>query len=595
MTIIALGIAESVLHRLATIPDLTVIARTSSFVFRNRPADARDIGQVLDARYLVEGSVQHLGARLRVTAQLIDATTGSHLWSLRFDRTLDDIFTVEDEIAQSVADALQVSLDKPKHPYARFGIEAYVSYLQGQALLATRRNNDVERAIEYFWRAVEIAPDFAAGHAALAQAIWQAALNAQTAGMGELNRVRTAHQRTLLMSSARDVQAALDRALELDDTLAEAYILRGDLKVWDDPAGAEADYRRGLSLRPNFSYGHLRLSVLLYDLEGREEETLAEVDRAILLDPLMPQAYYIKGRYELFTETDEGGVATEGEEYLQQALLRAPDYHPALLYVGVTRWHQGRFADAVMLAERAVAVDPRAEWMRRPLAEMYLDLGEIHAARNVLLEAPATVPPIQWLTVCLYERKPVQAAELLSADPAPVGFIDADTAAYVLRDASLATGDLEEGRTELLDREARSTRIAPYVMMAVSHLSSVVGDREASERQARRLLEANYGFYGVNRRALTVPKAAALTLLGEHDAAIKLLQKDFRLGFRWRWWYAFDREPAFDPLRADPRFRALAARAHAHADAERERLSQMRDRGQVPSRASGNPSGPKGC
>ena len=97
---VAFGVAESVLHRLASIPDLTLIARTSSFSVGERPADIQEIGRKLNARYLVEGSVQRSGERLRATAQLIDATTGGHLWSLRFDRTVDDIFAVEDEIRE---------------------------------------------------------------------------------------------------------------------------------------------------------------------------------------------------------------------------------------------------------------------------------------------------------------------------------------------------------------------------------------------------------------------------------------------------------------------------------------------------------------
>lgn len=594
---IALGMAESVLHRLANIPNLTVIARTSSFVFRDGATDARDIGRALNARYLLEGSLQHSGERVRVTAQLIDATTGGHVWSVRFDRTLADIFSVEDEIAQSVAQALQVSLEQPEHPYARFGIDAYLSYLQGQVLLATHRNDDAERAIDHFKRAIEIAPNFAAGHAALADAMWQVLLNVQTAGMGELHRARTARQHQLLEAGVREVQPVLERALELDDKLAEAYILRADLKnVMDDPVGAEADYRKGLTLRPNYGKGHLHLGILLYGLVGRDEETWAEIDRAILLDPLMPRAYYVKGHAEMFTETEEGGTAVKGERYVQQALARAPDYHPALLLLGRIRWYQGRFAEAAMLAERALAVDPRVEWTRRVLAEIYLDMGELDASRSVLLEAPATVPPIYWLATCLYEQKPERAAELLRADPARDGFIDADTSAYVLRDAATASGHLEQGRTELLKRwpepYGRQTAPQPYALMTVAHLNFVLGDRAESERNARRLLEADYWH---PRRLLTVPKAAALTLLGEYDAAIALLEEDARVRFGWRWWYAFDREPVFEPLRADPRFQALATKAHAHADAERQRLRTMRERGQVPTRVANGTPGPQGC
>ncbi len=591
----AFGVAESVLHRLANVPNLTVIARTSSFVFRDRATDAREIGRTLNARYLLEGSLQQSDERVRVTAQLIDATTGGHVWSVRFDRTITDIFSVEDDIAQGVAQALQVSLEEPEHPYARFGIDAYLAYLQGQALIATRRNDDAERAIEHFRRAVEIAPNFGAGHAALADAMWQVSLNAQTAGMGELHRARTDREYQLLATAAREVQPVLERALELDDTLAEAYILRADLKtVMDDPAAAEADYRKGLSLRPNYSKGHLHFSIFLWS-HGSEEETLAELDRAILVDPLAPRGYYVKGHAEVFTPAEEGGTAVTGEKYVQQALVHAPDYHPALLLLGRIRWYQGRFAEAAMLAERALAVDPRMAWTRRVLAEIYLDIGELDASRSVLLEAPATVPPVYWLATCLYEQKPEQAAELLRADPARDGFIDEDKPAYALRDAARASGQLEQGRTELLKLVGDWTDPVPYVAMAVAHLNVVLGDRTESERNARSLLENVPDQGRVFRRLFTAPEAAALVLLGEHDTAIDLLEDHSRFGFGWRWWYVFDREPVFDALRTDPRFQALAAKAHAHADAERERLRTMRERGEVPTRVASRTQGPQGC
>jgi transglutaminase-like putative cysteine protease len=139
-------------------------------------------------------------------------------------------------------------------------------------------------------------------------------------------------------------------------------------------------------------------------------------------------------------------------------------------------------------------------------------------------------------------------------------------------------------------------------MMALAHLNLVLGDRAESERSARRLLEIvderpNSGDEqdAVWRRLATAPEAAALTLLGEHDAAIDRLEEDAKISFHWRWWYAFDREPVFDELRADPRFQALAAKAHAHADAERARLAEMRKKGQVPVRVADTAPGPGDC
>ena len=148
---LATGIAESVLHRLASVKRLSVIARTSSFTFRGHNVDARDIGRRLNARYLVEGSVQRAGERLRVTAQLLDASSGSDVWSLRFERRMGDIFELEDEISGKVTDALAVSLQESagnSTPRRTPNLDAYLSYLEGRSLLSTFKIADAQVGIE---------------------------------------------------------------------------------------------------------------------------------------------------------------------------------------------------------------------------------------------------------------------------------------------------------------------------------------------------------------------------------------------------------------------------------------------------------------
>ena len=281
---VAFGVAESVLHRLASIQDLTLIARTSSFAFRDKPADAREIGRALNARYLVEGSVHRAGDRLRVTAQLIDAATGVHVWSLRFDRTIDDIFAVEDEISQSVARALEVSLGEKQHPFARYGTDAYLAFLEGRALIASRKVADAERAIERFSRAIEIAPTFAAAYAALAGA-----------HLHLVHIYAAPNSSDIAVSAHRKAEPLLARALQLDDSLGEAYVLRARLKdLKGDTSGAEADFRKGLALSPNDGPGH-ELFANFLEHEGRIDEALAAVDRARVVDPLYPRSHYFKG------------------------------------------------------------------------------------------------------------------------------------------------------------------------------------------------------------------------------------------------------------------------------------------------------------
>lgn len=575
---IAFGVAESVLHRMAAIKGLTLIARTSSFAPGVNAADARSIGRNLNARYLVEGSVQRSGAQLRVTCQLIDATTGAHLWSLRFDQSIDDIFAVEDEIARNIAVALEASLDSDKHPYARFGTDAYLEYLQGRALMAGARVEDAERSAGHFKNAIEIAPEFAAAYAALANAQWQFALLQQTSGTGFPFMVRSDRQRERLAAAAREARPLLDRAFELDGTLAEAYVLRAELKAHDgDEAGAEADYQQGLARNPNDSVGHERYASFLW--QRADGDAIAAIDEAIRLDPLSPRNHYLKGA--MFYA---GGDIDLAEPNFLKALALAADYHPALLRLGLIRWEQGRFAEAIGLGEQALASDPRAEWIRWPVAQFYLEVTDVEAARSVLLESPETVPPYDWLAICMHERQSHQAAELLRADPSFRYRVDVDIRAYALRDAARLSGRYEQALAELRDLPSYLVppEMEPFTLAALAQVNFAVGDRGEAERLARSVRD-DFSRQGYAR-------AAALTLLEEYDAALGLLEEVYAEGDRRRWWYFFERDTGFDTIRGHSRFQALAAEAKAHAAAERESLQKMRDRGQVPLRKAGESS-----
>jgi TolB-like protein/DNA-binding winged helix-turn-helix (wHTH) protein/Tfp pilus assembly protein PilF len=590
---VAFGVAESVLHRLASIQDLTLIARTSSFAFRDKPANARDIGRTLNARYLVEGSVHRAGDRLRITAQLIDATTGVHVWSLRFDRTIDDIFAVEDEISQSVARALEVSLGGEQHPFARYGIDAYLAYLEGRALIASRKTVDAERAIERFWRAIEIAPTFAAAYAALAGAHIHLALM-----YGEPDSSDFA------VSAYREAEPLLARALQLDDALGEAYVLRADLKDYKgDKSGAEADFRKGLALSPNDGAGHELFAEFL-DREGRIDEALAAVDRARVIDPLYPRSHYYKG---LLLLLHGRGSLEEAEALFLQALRIAPTFHPALMRLASIRGFTGRLAEAVNYSERAVTIDPRSIWMRVELSMLYLDLHDPDAARNVIAEL-ADPPPETWVPICLYENDLEGAHRILRG----VGLKDIALdqlhipVLLAVRDRALANGD-HAGARELM--QAVAEKWDPIVSAAVAGLAvqspgdlplagmdlvaaqwqKSIGEQRRAEASARAVMEWLDLVEGQAPPGRLAPwfdrtRAVALAMLGRNEAALAALERAFAAGNIYGWWYDVDREPAFAALREDPRFKTLAAHARAHANAQRKLLEQMRRDGTVPLR-----------
>jgi TolB-like protein/DNA-binding winged helix-turn-helix (wHTH) protein/Tfp pilus assembly protein PilF len=571
--LIAFGVAEGLLHRLASIRDLTLIARTSSFAAAQPRADARAIGQKLNARYLIEGSVQRSGSRLRVTAQLIDAATGAHVWSLRFDRTIEDIFAVEDEITQNVAEALRVSLTENQHPYARFGTDAYLALLQGRALTATHRIADGEQAIERFERAIEIAPDFAIAYVDLANA-----------------KVKLASLRSLhfsappILSAIRDAHPLVAKALQLDDAIGEGYVLRGFIKAFEgDVKGAEADYRKGLDLAPNYGPGYEQYSEFLHMDLQRFDDALAAIDRARLVDPLRPRNHYVKGRM-----LAGAGSFKDAEELYLRALEIAPDFYPALLRLGEIRWLQGQFAEAVKLGERALAIEPPAQWVRSTLADFYLDLGDIDAARAVLADQ---TEEILWVSICVFQGEVERAAGIIAANSAAAAFNPEDELIpFAIRDAALASGRPEKARDALIERRSAARSAAPRAQMwgttmALAQIQRVLGNSSEAEELARSLLQIDDPRTAYS---LAYARPVAHALLGDDDAAIRSLEQNVERGQLRRWWYTFEREPALTPsLRADPRFQSLAGRVREHANSQRRLLRQMHERGEAPLRKAG--------
>ena len=267
------------LHQLANLAQLEVISRTSSFAFRERSEDAREIGKQLGARYLLEGSVQSDRTRMRVTTQLIDAKTGSDVWSMRFDRPPGDVFAVQDEIAMQVARALELSLDANATDrltgQGTSNLDAYLAYLQGRSLLANDRVVDMREAIAQFERSIDLDPRFAAAYVSLAEAELFVAEYDVTDDRTERFDRALVHGRELV-----------DKALKLDPENGDAYLQRAHLTAFDDLQAAAADYRRGLELSPNSARGYAGLAAVLYEDPQRRDEALELLDKARKLDPL---------------------------------------------------------------------------------------------------------------------------------------------------------------------------------------------------------------------------------------------------------------------------------------------------------------------
>jgi TolB-like protein/DNA-binding winged helix-turn-helix (wHTH) protein/cytochrome c-type biogenesis protein CcmH/NrfG len=588
--VLAFGIAEALLHRLANLRELEVVARTSSFSLTTKSRDVRAIGRELNARYLLEGSVQHDGTRLRVTAQLIDSETGMHLWSVQLDRTQADVFAVQDEIATQVAKVLALSLDGSAanrlEERSTANFDAYLAYLQGRALLASGRVVEARAAIESFRNALRLDPGFAAAYVSLAEAD---VFVAEFAAVPD----RT----TRFLAAGRRAALLVGKALQLEPRYAPAYFMRGYLEAFSDLRTAEASYRRGLELRPSDARAYAGLAAILFEQPAKRNEALAMLDRARRLDPLEPMHDVNKAVFLLYGRGDDAGA----DALLRQVLRRQPLYLPAITRLGEIAWCcQGSPSEAIRYLEQAIALDPLAHWPRRPLVSAYLDAGDPLAAADVVADTARSAEVLR-VPLLAYDGNWRQAGEVayqaLAQDM--VTPIDESIVVLSIRRHALLTGDYPRAvaALEKLSGVRWAADKRPIVPDRPNLRISTVGladmlQRGGDPQRAQALLQAviakmkgelangdrsELWYYG--------SMSIALALAGDTDQALDWLERGVTAGYLRRgsgdW---VDLEPAFDRLHGNTRFATLIEQVRTHARDEHSKLLQLRAAGIVPDR-----------
>ena len=274
------GMSEELLNLLARVPGLQVAARTSAFAFKGRNVDIREVGKELGVETVLEGSVRQSGDQVRITAQLIDTETGFHLWSETYDRKLQDIFAVQDEIAQAIVEELKIELAPKEQQLAQRdqaptqNVAAYELYLQGRAIWKRRGEDNLKRAVELYQSALARDPGFARAHAALASAY--VVLPGYTRADGDEPQYMQMAER-----SAR-------QALALDPKIGEAHAVLAQINSGrGNFLDAESGFFFAISLEPNEPTPHHWYSILLQKV-GRLDAALEQARRAYELDPSAP-------------------------------------------------------------------------------------------------------------------------------------------------------------------------------------------------------------------------------------------------------------------------------------------------------------------
>ncbi|NIP60854.1 MAG: tetratricopeptide repeat protein [Gemmatimonadetes bacterium] len=381
------GLAEELLNALARVPGLRVPARTSSFAFKERKGNLREIGRTLNVEAVLEGSVRKQDDQLRITAQLIELESGFHLWSATFDGDMEDVFALQEEIARSVARLLETGSAEAAPPRAGSAagspsrtptghIEAYDLYLRGRYALNQRTQASLSEALSYFRHALELDSAYAEAHA----------------GLAATHNLRALNQYVRPEEGYGPGLAAARRALELDETVVDghaALAMALYLYAWDWE-GAEAAFLRALELDSNNARTRYFHSMYLSALRENESAIL-EARHAARLDPLSPPVNMGVGMAYFHADRLPEAVAE-----FRRTIADAPDYFFPYSWLGLAEVQLGNAEAAVEAARRGVALNPGSPLTGAMLAEVLARAGQGEEAREILagLDARAGTEPV---------------------------------------------------------------------------------------------------------------------------------------------------------------------------------------------------------
>ena len=348
------GISEELINALTRVEGLQVTARTSSFAFKGKNKDVRDIGRKLGVSAVLEGSVRKAGDRVRITAQLIDTKDGYHIFSKVYDRVLDDIFQTQDEISLEIVNELRATLpengEKPSLVrQVTEHSEAYDAYLKGMYCWNQWTPSAARQAVDHFQRAVDLDPEFAQAWGAMARS------HTYLAAIG---------RRTHCGDAYGCAHKAAERAIELDPEIEDSHLALGLVRLfndWDRPA-AEASLLRAMEINPD-SVDVLHGYSLYLQADERFEEAVAVLERAITLDPLnLPIRDYLGKAHTSCGQYDEALAQFD------RVLELDPEFRSALEGKGWTYLLMGRLYDAIDTFERVRDLTPHPKGGVTPLA-----------------------------------------------------------------------------------------------------------------------------------------------------------------------------------------------------------------------------------
>ena len=383
------GMSDTLIAKLSNIHQISVRPTSAMIKYAGRSQDAHAIGRELGVDSVLEGTVQKAGDRVRVTVQLISVQDRNPLWAQSFDEKMTDIFTLQDVISEKVAQTMLVKLnvDEQRQLSKREteNVEAYQEYLRGRHFWNKRNEEGLKKSLERFQRAITLDPDYGQAYAGLADAY-----------------TLIAHYRIKPFAQDDAFQkgrAAAIKALEIDNTLAEAHASLGFIKTYyeHDVSGAEREFKRAIELDPDYATAHHWYSEYLA-MRGQEQEAMIEIRRAQELDPLSPvinttlgERLYLARRYD------------EAIRQLQKTLEFASDFGPAHYTLGLAFEQKGMYEEAISELRKARETSGNSQNVLASLGHTYALAGQRNAAHKILDELLAKEDPVPYAIAVIYQ------------------------------------------------------------------------------------------------------------------------------------------------------------------------------------------------
>jgi len=529
-----------------------VAARTSSFAFREPDKDIREIGRLLNVSTVLEGSIRKSGDRIRLTAQLINVADGYHIWSNSYDRELDDVFAIQDEVASAIATALVDSFaGLEQKPASRpHNLAAFEAYRTGRLHWWRRSPDELQKAITLFATALEHDPSFAPAYAAIADSWLLLAM------YGNLTDMK-ATERAMPM---------IEKALEIDPGSAEAFAALGlaRLQIGQMDAG-ESALRQALKLNDDYIPAYLWLGSVLGKL-GRLPEQSQILQQAMAIDPLN----------ELLAINFAGNLTARGDYAAAKDLLKGlvalrPDSASLLRIMAGYAMQSGDLVDAWRYASQSYELEPESPVVIEVFASAWESVGVIEKAEQLLIDGMAIASENSSLRYkyffLLLKQGRLEKAERLVQEQygdSVEGLPEQLQRHYYFQKGmiNLVAGDKNAARTlieEAIDEDSEQTWDGYQIYYATlsSALQFDAGNTELAEQRLTSAERAvrRARINGVDDADIYYTESSIQALRGESDAALNSLQIAYDRGFRGVW--MLDMDLRLDSLRQEPQFAAI--------------------------------------